>query len=181
VRRLHGTRTTPLTTLTAITPDERQELAELLRRWQREGQTPFGATRSTHFARWVILDRKPPVFPGAPFPPRALQMDYLLFTATFNGSVTAFVEELRSTIGPVTDEVWGHCVGYPGRADAVAFHRYFQHNTVPVHLWFSAYDASVEEILTALELRQRHIDFALEHGRKPDEELAKEFKREFGS
>jgi len=181
VRRPCGTRTTPLTVLTAITPDERPELAVLLERWQRAGQMPFRATRSTHFARWVILDRNPPVFPGAPFPPRPLQMDYLLFTATFNGSVAGFVEELRSTIGSVADEVWGHCVGYPGRADAAAFRRYFQHNTVPVHLWFSAYDATVEEILTALQLRQRHIQFTLEHGRKPDEELAKEFKREFES
>ena len=55
----------------------------------------------------------------------ALKASRLLFTSNFDGSLDDYLEAMRIDLGEDADAVWGHCVGYPGRADAPAFAAYF--------------------------------------------------------
>jgi hypothetical protein len=107
-------------------------------------------------------------------------MRYLLFTSTFNGTVPAYLEELRTGLGAEADDVWGHCVNYPGHHRAAPFRRYLLHNSLPVHLWFAAYQATVPEVRTALDLRERHIAFARRVQGKDDKALLAAYVEEFG-
>ena len=81
----------------------------------------FARVEMVHFARWVIIGQLRSDFSGAPRRRRPLRMKYLLFSSGFNGADTDFFEELRLTVGPAVDEVWNHCVNYPGSARRVEF------------------------------------------------------------
>lgn len=172
---------TPLTVLTPIRPGDEAELATYLERLPRGADSPFGRLRSTHFARWLIVDGLGADYPGAPWPPQRLRMRYLLFTSTFNGTVRDYLEELRVRLGPEADGVWGHCVNYPGYHRAARFRRYLRHNSLPVHMWYPAYQATVPEVRTALDLRNRHIAFARYAQGRDDKELLVAYVERFGS
>jgi hypothetical protein len=149
---------TPLTVLTPVRPGEEQHLADRLAGMPTGSDSPFHRLSGTHFARWV------PVGHGGRrrgLVPVDLPVSlYLLFTATFDGPVDDFIDELRVRIGDVADAVWEHCVGYPGHLERDRFRRYLNHNTLPIHRDFAAYYATVAEVRRALRLRERHIGFA---------------------
>jgi hypothetical protein len=174
------TAATPLTVLAPVRPGEEAELTAALDRMPRGEQSPFARLSSTHFARWVVVGEPGAEFPGAPWPARRLRMRYLLFTSTFNGKVGSYLEELRVRLGAQADQVWGHCVGYPGHHDPVRFRRYLRHNSVPVHLWYAAYQATVPEVRTALDLRDRHIAFAQQAQGMCDKQLLQAYVAHFG-
>jgi hypothetical protein len=156
VRRHRGP--TPLTVLTPVCPGEEQRLADHLAGMPTGEDSPFHRLAGTHFARWVFVGhggRRRGLVPVDL--PVSL---YLLFTATFDGPVDGFIEELRVRIGGVADAVWGHCVGYPGHLERDRFRRYLNHNTLPIHRDFVAYDVTVAEVRRALRLREQHIGFA---------------------
>jgi hypothetical protein len=164
--------------LTPILPGEEAALSAQLTA-MAEGEDVFGRLSSTHFARWVVLDRLGADIPGRCRRTRPLRMHYLLFTCTANSSIDDQMEELRLRLGPEVDAVWGHCVGYPGHHRRVAFHRYLRHNSLPALQRFAAYDASVPEIRAALKLRDRHIAFARESQGLDDADLQQAFRRRF--
>lgn len=118
--------------------------------------------------------------PGAPPTPRPLRMQYLLFTSTFNGELGEHLEELRLRAGAETDAIWGHCIGYPGRRRRASFHRYFRHNRLPTTLSFAAYQSTIVEVRTALEVRDAHIPFAVRAQSLRDEDLQAAFIEHFG-
>jgi hypothetical protein len=171
--------TTPLTVLTPVRPGEERALATHLDGLHSGGQELFSRMSSTHFARWVVLDRLGADVPGRRRRARPLRMRYLLFTSTANSPVDEQLEELRLRLGPEADAVWGHCVGYPGHHRRVAFHRYLRHNSLPVPQQFAAYDATVPEVCAALDLRDRHISFAREAQGMDDVGLQQAFLRRF--
>ena len=175
------TAATPLTVLAPVRPGEEAELTAALDRMPRGEQSPFARLSSTHFARWVVVGEPGAEFPGAPWPARRLRMRYLLFTSTFNGTVRDYLEELRVRLGPEADGVWGHCVNYPGYHRAARFRRYLRHNSLPVHMWYPAYQATVPEVRTALDLRNRHIAFARYAQGRDDKELLVAYVERFGS
>jgi hypothetical protein len=149
---------TPLTVLTPVCPGREQPLAEHLAGMPTGADSPFERLAGTHFARWVFVGqggRRRGLVPVDL--PVSL---YLLFTATFDGPVDDFIDELRVRVGDVADAVWGHCVGYPGHRERARFRGYLNHNTLPIHRDFAAYDATVTEVRRALRLRERHIGFA---------------------
>jgi len=145
----------------------------------RDGPDPFARMSSTHFARWVILDRLGADIPGRRRRARPLRMQYLLFTSTAHSPIDEQIEELRLRLGPEADAVWGHCVGYPGHHRRVAFHHYLRHNSLPVPQQFDAYDATVPEVRAALKLRERHIAFADAVQKMDDAQLQLAFLRRF--
>jgi hypothetical protein len=170
---------TPLTVLTPIRPGEDRALTAHLDRWASGGESPFSRMSSTHFARWVVLDRLGSDIPGGRRRERPLRMRYLLFSSTSNSPAAEHLEELRLRLGPEVDAVWGHCVGYPGHHRRVAFHRYLRHNSLPIHQRFAAYDAAVPELRAALDLRDRHIAFAHDVQGMDEEQLHQDFLRRF--
>lgn len=171
---------TPLTVLTPVHPGDEPELAAYLARLPQGDQSPFRRLSSTHFARWVVVGPLSTDYPGAPFPDRPLRMRYLLFTTTFNSPVPDFLAELRTRLGAEADAVWGHCVNYPGHHDAREFDRYLIRNSLPVHQWFAAYDATVTEVRNGLDLRDEHLAFARKVQQSGDEKLQQAFIDHFG-
>ena len=114
----------------------------------------------THFARWVILEDV--VYQGGRQRRDNLKASRLLFTSNFDGPLDAYLEALRTELADDADAVWGHCAGYPGRADAPAFAAYFRNHQVESALFFGAYgDQTVAEVHANLARRTRLIEFAM--------------------
>lgn len=132
-------------------------------------QSPLGRLGTTHFARWLVLSQL--VEQGQSYERDTLGSTYLIFTSNFDGELDDYVDGLLEHLGEELDQIWGHCVGYPGRDDPEAFAAYLRHNTIETSLFFSAYpDATVARVLAALELRQRLTAFAIAtQGLPPDE------------
>jgi hypothetical protein len=175
-------RQAPMTLLNLLTPivaGKESALETHLAAMPADGL--FARLEIVHFARWVIIGQLRSDFPGAPRRKRPLRMKYLLFSSGFNGSDTDFFEELRLTVGPAVDEVWKHCVNYPGSARRVEFHQYLRHNSLPIRQRFIGYDATVSQVRAALSLRREHIEFAQAAQSLPDDELQQEFLRRFSS
>ena len=171
---------TPLTVLTPVVPGEERALRESLARLPQAGDSPFSRVAETHFARWVVLAGAPWRYRDLPRRTRPLRLQYLLFTSTANRPAEEHVENLRTGLGSDADAVWGRCVGYPGHDRPDEFRRYLLRNRLPVHRWFAAYDATVQEVGDALDLRRRHTDFAMQVQGFDDLDLQKAFLAEFG-
>jgi hypothetical protein len=168
----------PLTVVTPVRPGELGSLRAALAALPTGADSPFSAVRTAHFARWVVLDALPDGYPGAPFPPQRLRMEYLLFTTTFSGPVADHLEDLRTALGAVADTVWCACVGYPGTSRPRAFSRYLRHNSVRPSLFFAAHDRTVDDVRRALRLRERHTAFAQRCASLPDADLLQAFRDE---
>jgi hypothetical protein len=141
----------------------------------------FGRLESVHFARWVIIADAVPKRADLPRPTEGLRLDYLLFSAGFNGRPEDVLDRLRLQAGPFVDTVWGHCVNYPGSSRRRAYHRYLRHNSLPVQQRFLGYDATVAEVRRALDLRDKHIKLACETQGRSNEEVLDAFTKAFGA
>jgi hypothetical protein len=162
--------------LTPVVPGREADLAAHLS--GLTGADPFAQVAEVHVARWVVIGDENPD-PGASRD--GLRMQYLLFSCAFNGSFADLVEALRLRAGPTIDGIWGHCVNYPGHAARRELHRYLTHTRLSIDQRFVAYDGTVAEIRAALDLRRRHIEFALTAQSLNDDDLQKEFLRHFAS
>ncbi len=133
------------------------------------GDSPFANVPSTHLARWVVLPEAP--FESIPAQVDHFQSKYLLFTSNFDGGADAddvalarYLESMRRSIPDACDQVYRHCVGYPGARDATAFARYFTRCQVKTTFLFGAYqDASVDDVLRALVTQRQLATFIAEH------------------
>jgi hypothetical protein len=68
----------------------------------------FSALTTTHFLRWVILDRPPLEEDKEPsYPPQ------LIFESNYDGPVEAHLDELVRAAGQTMDLIYGNCEGYP--------------------------------------------------------------------
>jgi hypothetical protein len=174
-----SSRLQPFTALTAVLPAHEQHLADVLAALPSGDGSPFARMASTHFARFVVVDR----WTTAPAGWRSARppLQHLLFTSTSNSPPDEHVEELRVCLGPVADEVWGQCVGYPGSASPRLFRRYLLHNRLRVSLAYRAYAATVGEVRAGLDLRRRHAAFARDQQEWDDQELRVRFRQEFGT
>jgi hypothetical protein len=178
IRRRAGA--TPLTVLTPIRAGAEAVLAVRLRALPDGEGSPFHGLPGVHFARLVVIDRLREGYPGAPLPPSSLAAGYLLFTSTFDGTVAEHLAELRTRLGRRADDIWGHCIDYPGHDRQQQFLKYFLRNRIRENRWHRAYDATVPEIRAALDLRRRHVKFALRAQGLGEQELREAFRAEFG-
>lgn len=167
----------PVAVLTPVLPGHELSLAGHLEDLDA-ATSPFTPLSSTHRARLVVVGQVRTIA-GMKRVRRPLRMRYLLFTAVANCPVEDFLEELRSRSGPEVDAVWEHCVGYPGHRNARLFHSYMKHNLIEAEQSFSAYDATVPEVREGLELRRRHLAFAMQTQGRRDADLRSEFLRFF--
>ena len=161
--------------LTAITPilgglDETGvphdvALRRELRALNTAPESPFAYLATTHLARWVILDEAP--FESIPAKVDHFQSKYLLFTSNFDGAgdssdvaLARYVESMRTAIPGILARLYGHCVGFRGTSDARAWLNYVKECQVTTTFFFGAYpDASVDQVLRALEMQKRVGDF----------------------
>jgi hypothetical protein len=170
-----------LTVLTPILDGHEPELARYLNNLQAGDQSPLAGVPGTHFARWVVMDDV--MHEGDDQGEREhLQHARLLFTSNFDGGLEPYLDGLRTGLGDSADEIWGHCIGYPGTTEADAFAGYFRHHQIDSSLFFSAYgDRTVSDVTRSLALRTRFIDFVLGAQGLPAEELRAAFLQEFGA
>jgi hypothetical protein len=167
-----------LSVLTPILDDRVSDLAAHLDTFGSEDASPLARLAATHFARWVIIEDV--VYQGGRQRRDGLKASRLLFTTNFDGSLDDYLEAMRSDLADDADAVWGHCAGYPGRADAAAFAAYFRNHQVESALFFGAYgDRTVEQVRADLARRSRLIEFAMAAQGLEPAELQARFQAEF--
>ena len=170
-----------LTVLTPVIDGHETELAQHLNGLQSGDQSPLAGVPGTHFARWVVIDDV--IYEGPDQGEREhLKHARLLFTSNFDGPLEPYLEALRTALGNRADEIWRHCIGYPGAEDAGAFADYLGHHQIDSSLFFAAYgDRTVEDVKSSLARRTRFIAFALRAQGLAASELKAAFLQEFGS
>jgi hypothetical protein len=150
-----------LTVLAPVEPGRASALAAVLDRLPGGDDGPLARVRGTHFARWVLVDQL--VYQGRPQRRDTWKAPRLLFTSNHDGPLPAYLEALRTGLAADGDQIFGHCSGYPGSADARAWTAWLRGRTVPSSLFFAAYgDQTVEQVKRHLDVRRRLIAFALE-------------------
>ena len=166
-----------LTVMTPVDPSRVDSVEGVLSALPRR-PSPFARVRSVHFARWVMM----PDFVTDPSQPAAehFPAPYLLLSATFDGSLDAFLAELTTQLPGETEAIYRCCIGAPEPAQGAPLQNYLRHNQVETGLFFAAYpQATVDAVIQALSLRQRVIDFGIAAQGMPPEDLLDAFRREF--
>lgn len=169
-----------LTVLTPIVEGRESSLARCLEALNDGRESPLARIPGTHLARWVIIGDV--VYEGA-HQRRADHLAHgrLLFTSNFDGAPGPYLERLRAGIGDVADVVWGHCVGYPGHANAHAFASYLSAHQVDCSLFYAAYSGhTVDEVTRSLATRRDVVDFVLRAQGMTNVDLQTEFQKAFG-
>lgn len=101
-----------------------------------------------------------------------LQSAYLITCISFHGDIDTYLRDMWHAIAPDIRAVWKHCYGFEQVHDASAFVAYIKKCQIHASLFFvGANDASLEEQLKALYLKQEFTKFAVEHQGLPAEEL----------
>ena len=126
----------------------------------------FSKLATTHFLRWVVVDRDPD------FPPQ------LAFESNHDGTLDQHLDELIAVCGPMLDRIYGRCEGYPaaGVAQPAQVKAYLKAHAIPYAAFYQAYpDRTVKEIqenTAIVEEIQKYLD---EHraalANRPPEEI----------
>ena len=151
-------RTYSLTVLTPIRPGEEGALRAYL---AGVGESPLARVGRTHMARFIVMD-------DMPFPPERPDLHdplggaYLLFTSNFDGGLDSYLGALVDALEPEAEEIWGRCIGCPRPAAGAALKAYLGRNQLQSGVVFAAYgDATVQQVLGALDKRERLTAFAI--------------------
>jgi hypothetical protein len=167
-----------LTVMTPIIDGREPALAQRLNEFEDAAGSPLAAVGGTHFARWVVISDV--IREGASQPAEHLAQGRLLFTSNFDGPLDPYLERLRTGLGKAADEIWSHCVGFPGTADMAAFASYMRAHQLQTALFFGAYGGlTVEQVRRSLATRRQLIDFSLRAQRMAPAELKASFQETF--
>ena len=107
-----------LTSLFPILPGHTDALEAHLHALDPDG-SPLGRLPQLHMSRLHVI--RGLVYQGPPQIPETLDSDYLIFTASIDGDVDAFLRDVASRLGPDADAIFSHTVGFPGTGDSGAF------------------------------------------------------------
>ncbi len=175
-RRLLAGRARSVTVLAPIRAGHAPHLADVLARFEADGTSPLAAVEEVHLARWAILEwAQEGARPGAV---RPLDPPCLLFTADVQGGRRAFLRRLVSAMVDATDDVWGHCDGWPGVDDPKAAARYLSRRRVRTHLFFAAYGRyGTADVVRALGGRRRLLAFVQDFQGRPDADRLEGFQQ----
>jgi hypothetical protein len=134
---------TELTLITPIITGKDVELAAILAQVQANPSAIIGQISTIHFARWVIIDNG-----------KGDGGKNLLFTSNFDGTWQSYLGDFAVKIPQGLDEIWGHCVGYPGCNPFDPFCQWVDQYQVVTNCFYPAYPAStVVDIKRALLTR----------------------------
>jgi hypothetical protein len=127
------------------------------------------------------------IVPEMPVPPGRSDLEdplggpYLLFTSNFDGDLESYLHELVAALQPEAGEIWGRCIGCPRPAAGAALKAYLGRNQIDSGVVFAAYgNASVAQIRTALDKRERLADFAIRAQDMKPGRRREAFLEEFG-
>ncbi|MCW2240557.1 hypothetical protein [Azospirillum canadense] len=100
-----------------------------------------------HMVRWVIFDND----------------TRLLFATNFDGDVEDYMRDFALKAPEGIDAIWGNCEGYPGAKNYEKLRDYILGCAIDTTGYFVAYpDATVQEILKALNLQRKFEEFVSE-------------------
>jgi hypothetical protein len=143
-----------LTVLAAIRSGEEERLRGVLRaigddipgrRLKDAAERPhidFCRSRTTHFARFAILDH----------PDRGPERKRLLYSSNYDGDLDGHLAELMAVTSDM-DAIWGHCEAYTDAARFGAFIR--AHACEPEAFYIAFRDETVERIQQSIALRRQ--------------------------
>ena len=145
-----------LTILSPILEDDRLDICHSMElRWYlsqlpRDHRSPFAQLSSTYLARLVVMDDV--VFVGHPACQEHLKSRYLVFETNFDGDLDTYLRRMATETKEFVDDVWKHCVGFPGTGDAGAFIAYMKKCQLTTTFFFAdVNDQTVESTLAALK------------------------------
>lgn len=137
---------TALNVAAPVLKGHERELETVLNDLPDQAESPLALLGTVHFGRWSLI-------PGWP----ARDQWTLWFSADFEGSVERFVAGVRLRMADQAEDIWSHCVGWPGVGDPAALERWIFGRRVPTHYFLAAYpDATLARCRRAHE-RQRDL------------------------
>ena len=146
-----------LTVLTPIQAGAQDDLRRYLEGLRATG-SPLARLPRTHFGRWVIV---PDFVPDDEREPDHLATPYLLFTASFDGPMDGYLDELCDALATEATEIWGRCAGAPQPPAGPALKAYLRAHHVRTGFFVAAYpQATVGQVRAALAQREAVIAFA---------------------
>lgn len=149
-------------------------LRMFLQNMPRHSHSPFANVSGTHICRLVVMDDV--VFVGSPAKEEHLKSKYLVFNSNLYGGLDAYLEEMAGKIPDVVDNIWSHCVGYPGAADPKAFAAYMKKCQIETTFFFAdVNDKTVEQTLRALQTKVEFTAFIEQNQGRSPAQLQREF------
>jgi hypothetical protein len=167
-----------LTTFASILPGHVDEVQAYLDTMPEGEHSPLARLSQLHLSR-VQIFKELVAQPG--HAAEKLDAPQLVFTSSFDGRLDRYLADLCEKV-PECDNWWGHCLGYPGRADKAAFVAYVRAHKVDTQLFANAYPgATVQDVKRALATRERVIDFAVAAQGLDAAELQRRFRAELAA
>ena len=152
--------------LTPVAPGRAKALEATLSGLPKGAGSPLARVPGTHYGRWLVVNRMGP--------------ELLLFSAVSDTPCRDYLRLLHLHLGPEADLVWSHCTGWPGAGDGDAAVAWLESHAIGPSLSFGTWQASVEQICTAVALRARLLSFAVSHQDREPVALRRAFLEEFG-
>jgi hypothetical protein len=139
-------------------PSRSAQIRKFLAGLPTGAKSPLSVLGMHHFVRFVVLDDV--FFENYPAKVDHLKSPYLLFTSDFHGDLDDYLRRLAGEVPDLVCGVWGHCYGFPGTEDPDQFAAYIKRCQVTTTLYFADNpDATVEQVLRALETQARMVRF----------------------
>lgn len=152
------------------------ELRWYLSQLPRDYRSPFAQLSSTYLARLVVMDDV--VFVGHPAHEDHLKSRYLVFETNFDGDLDSYLRSMATKTRDFVNDVWKHCVGFPGTADIDKFIAYMKRCQVETTFFFAdVNDQSVQSTLDALKAQAALTHFIEQHQGQRPEEVQRAFGR----
>jgi hypothetical protein len=169
-----------LTILSPIIEDNHLDICHSMDlRWYlsqlpRDHRSPFAKLSSTYLARLVVMDDV--VFVGLPACEEHLKSRYLVFETNFDGDLDTYLRRMATETQEFVNDVWKHCVGFPGTGDVGAFIAYMKKCQIETTFFFAdVNDRTVQSTLHALRTQAALAHFMEKHQGMPAAELQHAF------
>lgn len=144
-----------------------------LQQMHRHAQSPFARVSGTHMCRLVVMDDV--VFVGSPATAEHLKSKYLIFNSNLYGALDAYLEEMARQMPDVVQDIWSHCIGYPG-TNPQAFAAYMKKCRIETTFYFAdVNNKTVEQTLSALQAKVEFAEFVERNQGKSPAELQRQF------
>ena len=93
-------------------------------------------------------------------PTERLEHPMFMFESNYNGTFEQYIDAFSKVLGSGMTAFWFTSYGFPGPLPVQPFKDYIRRNEFVLDHYYSAYPTeTVTQAVTALELRDRHIEF----------------------
>jgi hypothetical protein len=168
---------TQLSILTAVLDGHASALRDAIGAIPIDDRSPFALMPGTHNGRWAVVSTEAST--TNPLRAGGLPGPMMMCSAVIDVPVEKWVDDFVALLGPIADEVWSHCAGWPGRPDAAAKAAYLLAHRVTPMLSFATWDETVGTITAALATRERVERFAVRTQGLSAEQLLAAYRTEF--